>query len=46
MIGLGGMERIIDFRLMRLTTKGRRTGRPHTVMVDVLGHERMRTRTT
>jgi deazaflavin-dependent oxidoreductase (nitroreductase family) len=38
-IGLGGMERIIGVRLMRLTTKGRRTGRNHTVMVDVLGHD-------
>ena len=38
-IGLGGSERIFGIRLMLITTKGRRTGRSHSVMVDVLDHD-------
>ena len=38
-MGLGGSVRIFGIRLMLITTKGRRTGRPHSVMVDVLDHD-------
>ena len=38
-IGLRGWERHIGVQLMKITTKGRRTGRPHSVLVDVIGRD-------
>jgi len=38
-VGLRGWERHIGVQLMKITTKGRRTGRPHSVLVDVIGHD-------
>lgn len=38
-LGLGGCERRLGLRWMVLTTRGRRTARPRTVMVDVLGRD-------
>ena len=38
-VGLGGWERILGIRFMRITTKGRRTGKPHRVLVDTLGYD-------
>jgi deazaflavin-dependent oxidoreductase (nitroreductase family) len=38
-IGLRGWERHIGVQLMKITTKGRRTGKPHSVLVDVISHD-------
>src|SRR5688572_17019408 len=36
-VGIGGYERLLGIEWIALTTRGRRTGRPHTVMLDVVG---------
>jgi deazaflavin-dependent oxidoreductase (nitroreductase family) len=38
-IGLGGWERLFGIRFMKITTKGRRTGKPHSVLIDILEHD-------
>ena len=38
-LGLGGWERLLGLQWMLITTTGRRTGRVHRVMVDVLGYD-------
>ena len=38
-VGLRGWERHIGVQLMKVTTKGRHTGKPHSVLVDVIGHD-------
>ena len=38
-LGLRGWERHIGVQLMKITTNGRRTGRPHSVLVDVIGRD-------
>jgi len=37
-VGLGGWERLMGIRFIKITTKGRRTGKPHSVLVDILEH--------
>ena len=37
--GLLGWERLFGQQWLALTTKGRRTGKPHTVLLDVVGYE-------
>ena len=37
--GLRGFERLLGVDWLVLTTRGRRTGRPHAVMLDVVGHD-------
>jgi len=37
--GVRGYERLIGIDWLVLTTRGRRTGAPRTVMVDVVGHD-------
>jgi deazaflavin-dependent oxidoreductase (nitroreductase family) len=37
--GLLGCERLFGQQWLALTTRGRRTGRPHTVLLDVVGHD-------
>jgi deazaflavin-dependent oxidoreductase (nitroreductase family) len=41
-VGLGGWERILGIRFIKITSKGRRTGRPHAVLVDILEHDLVR----
>lgn len=36
-LGLRGWERLVGARWMLITTTGRKTGKPHRVMVDVIG---------
>ena len=38
-VGLGGWVRILGIRFIKITSKGRRTGRPHSVLVDILEHD-------
>src|SRR5262245_44415471 len=38
-LGLHGYERVLGIDWLVLTTRGRRTGLPRTVMVDVIGHD-------
>ena len=38
-LGLAGYERLFGQRYILVTTKGRRTGRPHAVMLDLVGHK-------
>jgi deazaflavin-dependent oxidoreductase (nitroreductase family) len=38
-LGVRGVERLLGIDWMLLTTIGRRTGRPHEVLVDVIGHD-------
>jgi deazaflavin-dependent oxidoreductase (nitroreductase family) len=38
-VGIRGLERAIGLDWIVLTTTGRRTGRPHTVMLDVVGED-------
>lgn len=38
-LGLRGFERVLGIDWIVLTTRGRRTGRPHEVMLDVVGHD-------
>jgi deazaflavin-dependent oxidoreductase (nitroreductase family) len=40
--GAGGLERRLGMRWILLRTRGRKTGRPHEVLVDVLGEDRGR----
>jgi deazaflavin-dependent oxidoreductase (nitroreductase family) len=37
--GIRGYERILGIDWLVLTTRGRRTGAPRTVMLDVIGHD-------
>ena len=37
--GIRGYERLLGIDWLVLTTRGRRTGRPHAVMLDVVGHD-------
>jgi deazaflavin-dependent oxidoreductase (nitroreductase family) len=37
--GIRGYERVLGIEWIVLTTRGRRTGRPHAVVVDVVGHD-------
>ena len=37
--GIRGLERVLGIDWLLLTTTGRRSGRPHVVMVDVVGHD-------
>jgi deazaflavin-dependent oxidoreductase (nitroreductase family) len=37
--GIRGLERVLGIDWILLTTTGRRTGRPHGVMLDVVGHD-------
>lgn len=38
-MGLGGCERLVGMHWLLITTKGRRTGLPRPVMVDLLDHD-------
>lgn len=38
-LGLGGFERLYGMRWILVTTAGRRTGNPHSVLLDVLSHD-------
>ena len=38
-LGIRGYERILGIDWLVLTTRGRRSGEPRTVMVDVIGHD-------
>lgn len=38
-VGIRGVERLVGIDWIVLTTRGRRSGRPHTVMLDVVGHD-------
>jgi deazaflavin-dependent oxidoreductase (nitroreductase family) len=38
-VGLGGWERILGIRFIKIISKGRRTGRSHPVLVDILEHD-------
>ena len=38
-LGLLGYERLFGQQWLALTTKGRRTGKSHTVLLDVVGHD-------
>src|SRR5262249_23230184 len=38
-LGLGGLERLIGIEWIVLTTRGRRTGNSHSVMLDVIAHD-------
>ena len=38
-IGIRGWERFIGVQLMKITTKGRRTGKLHSVLIDVVEHD-------
>jgi deazaflavin-dependent oxidoreductase (nitroreductase family) len=40
--GIRGLERVLGIDWMVLTTTGRRSGRPHVVMVDVVGRDAAR----
>jgi len=37
--GIRGVERVLGIDWLVLTTMGRRSGRPHVVMVDAVGHD-------
>jgi deazaflavin-dependent oxidoreductase (nitroreductase family) len=37
--GIRGYERVLGVEWLALTTTGRRSGRPHTVMLDVVGRD-------
>jgi len=37
--GIRGYERILGVEWLALTTSGRRSGRPHTIMLDVVGRD-------
>jgi deazaflavin-dependent oxidoreductase (nitroreductase family) len=39
---LPGYERLFGQRWILVTTKGRRSGRPHSVMLDLVGHDEVR----
>lgn len=38
-LGLGGIERVLGIDWILVTTRGRWSGRPHAVMLDVVGHD-------
>ena len=38
-LGIRGYERVLGIDWLLLTTTGRRSGRPRTVMVDAIGHD-------
>jgi deazaflavin-dependent oxidoreductase (nitroreductase family) len=38
-LGIRGIERLIGIDWIVVTTSGRRSGRPHQVMLDVVGHD-------
>lgn len=38
-LGIRGIERVLGIDWIVVTTRGRRTGRLHTVMLDVVGHD-------
>ena len=38
-LGVRGYERLLGVEWIALTTRGRRSGRPHTVMLDVVGRD-------
>jgi len=38
-VGIRGVERVIGIDWLLLTTTGRRSGRPHVVMLDAVGHD-------
>lgn len=38
-VGVRGVERALGVEWLLLTTTGRRSGRPHVVMLDVIGHD-------
>ena len=37
--GIRGLERVLGIDWIVLTTTGRRSGKPHAVMLDVVGHD-------
>jgi deazaflavin-dependent oxidoreductase (nitroreductase family) len=37
--GIRGLERVLGIDWLLLTTTGRRSGRPHVVMLDAVGHD-------
>jgi deazaflavin-dependent oxidoreductase (nitroreductase family) len=37
--GIRGLERLLGIDWIVLTTRGRRSGRPHEVVLDVVGHD-------
>ncbi len=39
-MGLGGWERLVGAQWMLITTKGRKTGKPRNVMVDVMDYDK------
>ncbi len=39
-IGLGGFERLYGMHWILVTTRGRRTGKPHSVLVDIIDYDR------
>ena len=39
-MGIRGWERIIGVQLIKITTEGRRTGKTHSVLVDMLEHDK------
>jgi deazaflavin-dependent oxidoreductase (nitroreductase family) len=39
-MGFGGWERLIGAQWMLITTKGRKTGKPHDTMVDVMDYDK------
>lgn len=41
-VGIRGIERLIGIDWIVLTTTGRRSGRPHTVVLDVVGRDHAR----
>jgi deazaflavin-dependent oxidoreductase (nitroreductase family) len=41
-VGIRGVERLMGIDWIVLTTTGRRTGRPHTVVLDVVGRDEAR----
>ena len=38
-VGIRGVERVLGIDWLLLTTTGRRSGRPHVVMLDSVGHD-------
>ena len=38
-VGIRGVERVLGIDWLLLTTTGRRSGRPHVVMLDAVGHD-------
>ena len=38
-VGIRGVERVLGIDWLLLTTTGRRSGKPHVVILDVVGHD-------